>query len=67
MKGYAAHERTVLEEVVKLRNRAAANNGPAADQAADESALALGVKRLFALVENYPQLKSDTQFLRPAT
>jgi LemA protein len=62
VKGYAAHERSVLEEVVKLRNRAVASTGPAAEQAADESALALGMKRLFAVVENYPQLKSDSQF-----
>ncbi len=62
VKGYAAHERTVLEDVVKLRNRAAASNGPVDAQAADESALALGVKRLFAVVENYPQIKSDGNF-----
>ena len=29
----------------------------------DETALAIGMKKLFALVEGYPQLKSDTQFL----
>lgn len=62
VKGFAAHERSVLEDVVNLRNRAAASTGPAADQAADESALALGMKRLFAVVENYPQLKSDAHF-----
>jgi LemA protein len=62
VKGYAAHERSVLEDVVRLRNQAAASAGPAADQAADEAALALGMKRLFAIVENYPQLKSDSNF-----
>ncbi len=62
VKGYAAHERSVLEDVVKLRNQAAASTGPAAEQAVDESALALGMKRLFAVVENYPQLKSDAHF-----
>jgi LemA protein len=62
VKGYAAHERSVLEEVVTLRNRAAASTGPAAEQAVDESALARGMKRLFAVVENYPQLKSDAHF-----
>jgi LemA protein len=62
VKGYAAHERGVLEDVVNLRNRAAASTGRAADQAADESALAFGMKRLFAVVENYPQLKSDAHF-----
>ncbi len=63
VKGYAAHERGVLEEVVKLRNRAAANHGPAGEQAADENALALGVRRLFAVAENYPQLRADAHFL----
>jgi LemA protein len=63
VKGYAAHERDVLEEVVKLRNRAAANHGPAGEQAIDETALALGVKHLFAVAENYPQLRADAHFL----
>ena len=63
VKGYAAHERGVLEQVVKLRNTAAANHGPAAEQAVDETALAIGLKQLFAVVENYPQLKADAHFL----
>ena len=63
VKGYAAHERGVLEEVVKLRNRAVANHGPAGEQAVDESALGIGVKRLFAVAESYPQLKADAHFL----
>ena len=63
VKGYAAHERGVLEEVVKLRNRAAANHGAAAEQAVDETALALGVKHLFAVAENYPALRADAHFL----
>lgn len=63
VKGYAAHERDVLEEVTRLRNRAAANHGVAGSQAVDESALMIGLKRLFALVESYPQLRSDSHFL----
>jgi len=63
VKGYAAHERSVLEEVVRLRNRAAANQGPAGEQAVDETALMMGVKHLFAVVENYPQLRADAHFL----
>jgi LemA protein len=62
VKGYAAHERSVLEEVTRLRNQAAANNGSAAEQATDETALALGVRQLFAVAENYPQLKADAHF-----
>src|SRR5688500_17626296 len=63
VKGYAAHERGVLEEVVALRNRAAANHGSASEQAVDESALTLGVKQLFAVAESYPQLRADAHFL----
>lgn len=63
VKGFAAHERSVLEEVVRLRNRALASQGSAAEQAVDETALALGLKRLFVVAEAYPQLRSDAHFL----
>jgi LemA protein len=64
VKGYAAHEREVLERVVELRNRCAANHGPVADQARDEGQLVDALKRLFVLVESYPQLKADQNFLK---
>ena len=63
VKGYAGHEREVLEEVAALRSRAKANHGSAASQAADETAMLLGLKKLFAVVEAYPRLKADTSFL----
>lgn len=63
VKGYAGHERGVLERVVQLRNRASASHGTAAEQAVDESALMLGLKQLFAVVEAYPQLTADQHFL----
>lgn len=63
VKGYAVHERETLEQVVKLRDAAAANHGPAAAQAGDESRLMLGVKKLFAVAENYPRLRADANFL----
>lgn len=63
VRGYAAHERQVLEQVVALRNQAAANHGAYASQASDETALMRGVGRLFALAEGYPQLKADRHFL----
>ena len=63
VKGYAAHEKEVLEQVTALRNRAAANRGSAASQAVDESALMLGVRKLFAVVEGYPDLKASTGFM----
>lgn len=63
VKGYASHERTTLAQVIELRDRAMANHGSASSQAVDESALMIGVKKLFALVENYPQLRADAHFL----
>ena len=62
VKGYAAHERETLEAVVELRNKAHANTGPHDSQAVDESALMLGVKRLFVVAEAYPDLKADRNF-----
>ena len=62
VKGYAAHEREVLEEVTALRNQAVASRGGAAGQATDETALLLGLKKLFAVVEAYPDLKADSNF-----
>jgi LemA protein len=63
VKGYAAHERDVLERVTELRNRAVASTGTPASQAADESALLLGLRQLFVVAENYPQLRADAHFL----
>jgi len=63
VKGYAKHERETLAAVIELRNKAATNHGSAASQAVDESALMIGVGRLFALAEAYPQLKADANFL----
>jgi len=63
VRGYADHEKSVLEEVVQLRNQAMANHGTATEQAVDETALAIGMKRLFAVVEAYPDLHADTHFL----
>jgi len=63
VRGYAKHEREVLELVAELRNKAMANHGPASAQAVDEAALQIGMKRLFAVVEAYPQLRADAHFL----
>lgn len=63
VKGYAAHEREVLDRVTQLRSRAMAPHSGAAAQAADESELMLGIRQLMAVAEAYPQLKADTHFL----
>lgn len=63
VKGYAKHERDVLERVIAARNRAQANEGSPAAQAQDENALVGGLKGLFALSEAYPDLKANRNFL----
>src|SRR5215469_17939945 len=63
VKGYGAHERQTLERVTELRNLCAANNGPVADQSRDEVQLVDALKQLLVVVENYPQLKADQNFL----
>ena len=62
VKGYAAHERETLERVTKLRNQAAANHDDVGSQARDEQALIVGLRQVFAVVEGYPELKSDKNF-----
>ena len=62
VKGYAEHERETLERVVEMRNVAMGNRGSAESQGRDESQLGLAMKTLFAVVEGYPQLKSDANF-----
>jgi LemA protein len=61
VKGYAAHERGTLEEVVKLRNSAMAAQGPT-QQAAAENMLTGALGKLFALAEAYPDLKANQNF-----
>ena len=67
VKGYAVHERVVLERVTELRNRCAANNGSPSEQAVDEKQLVDSLKQLLVVVENYPQLKADQNFLKLQT
>jgi LemA protein len=67
VKGYAAHERATLERVTELRNRCVANNGSPAEQAVDEKQLVDSLKQLLVVVENYPQLKADQNFLKLQT
>ena len=63
VKGYAKHEREVFSEVTELRNRAAANHGTASSQAVDERALLIGIDKLYAVAEAYPDLKASAHFL----
>src|SRR6202046_4035313 len=61
VKGYAAHERGTLDDVVKARNAAVTAQGPA-QQAAAENQLSGALRQLFALSEAYPDLKANANF-----
>lgn len=63
VKGYAQHERDVLERVVRARQTAVDSTGSPASQAKDENALVGSLRGLFAVVESYPDLKANDQFL----
>ena len=61
VKGYAAHERGTLEAVIQARNAAVA--APGVDQkVAAENMLSGALRQLFALSENYPDLKANQNF-----
>lgn len=64
VKGYAAHERNLLEEVTKLRGQASAlPREDVAQRAQAEGALSAALGRLIALAESYPDLKASRNFL----
>jgi len=63
VKGYAAHEKEVFERVTQMRARCMARQGAAHEQAVSENELTDAIKKLLAVVENYPQLKADQHFL----
>lgn len=62
VKGYAAHEKGVFEKVTEARTRAMGATN-AADKAEAENALSGTLKSLFAVAENYPDLKANQNFL----
>src|SRR5262245_13951661 len=63
VKGYAAHEKGVFEEVTKARSAAMAAQGPA-QQGQAEGVLSAALGRLFAIAEAYPDLKANQNFLQ---
>jgi LemA protein len=62
VKGYAKHEREVFEKVTQARTQAI-NAGTVKDQGAAENMLQGALKSLFAVAENYPELKANQNFL----
>ena len=63
VKGYAAHERQVLENVTRARAQLEQAGSPAAQAQAD-NALTQTLRSLFAVAENYPDLKANENFLQ---
>lgn len=63
VKGYAAHEKKLLEKVTKARSLAQDSTGPPERQAADENILVGELRHLFAVSERYPELKASRNFL----
>jgi LemA protein len=62
VKGYAAHERELFERVTEARARSLGATG-VADQADAENQVSAGLRQLLAVVENYPDLKANQNFL----
>lgn len=58
IKGYMQHERGVLEEIARLRSQSREAQG-VSEVAAAESGLNRALGRLFAVMENHPDLKAD--------
>lgn len=63
VKGYAAHEKGVLEGVTQARSQLMAADGPA-ETAQAENALNQTLRSLFAVAESYPQLQANQNFLQ---
>ena len=66
VEGYAAYERRTLDAVVAARSRAMSAQSPAA-KAETEGMLGQALRSLFALAENYPQLRAVESFIQLQT
>lgn len=63
VRGYAAHERSLFEEVTQARVRALTSRGSPGEQARDENVLVGTLRHLFAVAEGYPELRASRNFL----
>ena len=62
VKGYAKHEKSTFEEVIQARNTYLSANTPEAEMKAS-TGVSNALSKLFALAENYPELKANQNFL----
>ena len=63
VKGYAAHEKEVFLKVTEARSKVA-RAGPISEKIAANNALSSALGRLLVVVERYPDLKANTNFIR---
>lgn len=63
VKGYAAHEKETFERVIEARSTAMGAKN-VEEQAGAENMLSGALRQLFALAENYPELKANTNFMQ---
>jgi LemA protein len=63
VKGYASHEKEVLTQITEARSRVGSAGAPAERMQA-EGELSNALSRLMVVVENYPQLKANENFIR---
>ena len=62
VKGYMAHEKKLLQEITKLRSKSEAAD-TVVDQGKVQSSLSGSLMNLFAVAENYPELKANENFI----
>ncbi len=62
VKGYMGHEKEILENVTQFRSQSM-NAGNPAESGQAEGLLGMALGRLFAVAENYPDLKANENFL----
>ena len=63
VRGYAAHEQAVFENVARARTACVENHGHPIDQQSTENALSSALGRVLAVAESLPDLKADAGFL----
>jgi len=63
VKGYAKHEKKLFEKVTQLRTSAMKAEGPE-EKGKAEAELAQTLKSVFAVAENYPELKANENFMK---
>ncbi|MEI7998372.1 MAG: LemA family protein [Candidatus Omnitrophota bacterium] len=66
VEGYAKHERTTLQSVIEARTKAMGSSG-VADKGQTENLLSGTLKSLFAVAEQYPDLKANENFMKLQT